>query len=584
MRSLVSVICLFSALLLMPKAWAEGDNFLEVDDAFQMLTYLDQDNLVIDWQIAPHYYLYKDRFLLKQTSSSAGDVVYADTWEKKYDPNFDETMIVYHNTMSVRIPLQSLQFPFSADISYQGCADDGLCYPPQKKTITFNSATDEAVVSNTRKVTSSTPSAADNQTLFVQDTTTTETVVTPEASSTELAGVTFTGALFAALIGGLILNLMPCVFPVLSLKAIQIAQMGADIREVRRHSWVYTIGVVVSFIAVAAILMIIRQFGTWVGWGFQLQSPGFIVFLILLFMLLGLSLLGVFEIGQGFMGVGQSLTQKKGLSGSFFTGVLATVVATPCTAPFMGTAIAFALAQPVYFSLSVFAVMGLGLAFPILALSYIPGLAQRMPKPGAWMDVFKQIMAFPLFATAVWLLWVLTELRGSDAQFKVLMGLVLVAFAAWPMLNAVYKESAARKWSKKAFRWGSALAGLYMMFNLSAPPTQWQSYSANLLQQHLNDGKPVFVDVTAAWCITCKVNERVALSGDKFEKLVNDNGVQLLRADWTNPSPEIDQLIAAYERNGVPLYLMFKAGEQHAEVLPQILTADMVRDYFSNKG
>ncbi|AJQ92600.1 protein-disulfide reductase DsbD family protein [Gynuella sunshinyii] len=583
MRSLASIICLFSALLFMPKAWAEGDSFLEVDDAFQMLTYLDQDTLVIDWQIAPHYYLYKDRFLLKQSSSKAGDIVYADNWEEKYDPNFDETMVVYHNAMSVRIPLTSLQFPYSANISYQGCADDGLCYPPQKKTITINSATDEAVVSDTLKVAANTATSSSGDILTL-DTASAGTTAVAADPNVDLSGVSFISALFAALIGGLILNLMPCVFPVLSLKAIQIAQFGADIGEVRRHSWVYTLGVVISFIGVAAVLMIIRQFGTWVGWGFQLQSPAFIVFLILLFMLLGLSLLGVFEIGQGFMGVGQSLTQKQGLSGSFFTGVLATVVATPCTAPFMGTAIAFALAQPVYFSLSVFAVMGLGLALPILMLSYIPGLANKMPKPGAWMDVFKQVMAFPLFATAVWLLWVLTELRGSDAQFKVLMGIVLVAFATWPMLNAVYKEGNGKKWFKKTLRWGSAVAGLFLMFNLSSPPTQWQSYSASLLQQHLADGKPVFVDVTAAWCITCKVNERIALSGDNFEEMVRDNDVQLLRADWTNPSPEIDQLIAEYERNGVPLYLMFKAGEQRAEVLPQILTADMVRDYFTNQG
>ncbi|WP_428240705.1 protein-disulfide reductase DsbD family protein [Gynuella sp.] len=582
MRSLASIICLFSALLFMPKAWAEGDSFLDVDDAFQMLTYLDQDALVIDWQIAPHYYLYKDRFLLKQSSSKAGDIVYADNWEEKYDPNFDETMVVYHNAMSVRIPLSALQFPYSASISYQGCADDGLCYPPQKKTITINSAADEAVISDTLKVAANTATTSSSDVLML-DTGSAGTVAAAD-TSTDLSGVSFISALFAALIGGLILNLMPCVFPVLSLKAIQIAQFGADIGEVRRHSWVYTVGVVVSFIGVAAVLMIIRQFGTWVGWGFQLQSPAFIVFLILLFMLLGLSLLGVFEIGQSFMGAGQSLTQKQGLSGSFFTGVLATVVATPCTAPFMGTAIAFALAQPVYFSLSVFAVMGLGLALPILLLSYVPGLANKMPKPGAWMDVFKQVMAFPLFATAVWLLWVLTELRGSDAQFKVLMGIVLVAFATWPMLNAVYKEGNGKKWFKKTLRWSSAVAGLFLMFNLSSPPTQWQSYSASLLQQHLADGKPVFVDVTAAWCITCKVNERVALSGDNFEEMVRDNDVQLLRADWTNPSPEIDQLIAEYERNGVPLYLMFKAGEQRAAVLPQILTADMVRDYFTNQG
>jgi len=552
-------------LAIVSSVWAE--DFLPVDEAFGVSVAGDGAELVVHIDIAEGYYLYRDRYnLIPQDGAELSAGQFSDNVKIKYDPNFDEDMAVFYHSLDVRHQILSDQGHIL--LVYQGCADAGLCYPPQKRLF---SLTGEPI-----KVARAVPS------LSLDVGTGAAVELSTPTSSAPLSGLTMISALVFALIGGLILNLMPCVFPVLSLKAMHMAQFGQNAVHTRNHGLAYTAGVVISFVAVAGLLLLIRYFGAWVGWGFQLQSPFFVAFLVLLFFAMALTMTGYIEVGQNLMGVGQGLTEKSGLTGSFFTGVLATVVATPCTAPFMGSAIGFALLQPAYVSLLIFAAMGLGLALPILAISFVPALVKKMPKPGAWMDHFRQLMAFPLYATALWLLWVLVELQGSNALLKVGLGLILFSMAIWPVLTVSAGQSVRKTWFKRLTRLLLLVTALYMVMDQRRSVDIWQDYSAALVSASLAEGKSVFVDVTAAWCITCKANERVALSGKRFERLVSDNDIVLVRADWTNPSPAVDALIAGFNRDGVPLYAFYAQGDPVPEILPQLLTYGLIERLFSS--
>ncbi len=555
----------------MNSVWA-GD-FLAVDDAFSVSVVGDGTELVVHVDIADGYYLYQDRYnLIPQDGAALSDGLFSDNAKVKYDPNFDEDMTVFYHSLDVRHQILSDQGHIL--LVYQGCADAGLCYPPQKRLFSLSGEP----IRVARSVPSLDLDVGSGDAVELSS----PVITANTSSSVPMSGLTVLSALIFALIGGLILNLMPCVFPVLSLKAMHMAQFGQDSAHTRNHGLAYTAGVVISFIAVAGLLLLIRYFGEWVGWGFQLQSPFFVAFLVLLFFGMALTMTGYIEVGQNLMGVGQGLTEKSGLTGSFFTGVLATVVATPCTAPFMGSAIGFALLQPAYVSLLIFAAMGLGLALPILAISYVPALVKRMPKPGAWMDQFRQLMAFPLYATALWLLWVLVELQGSNALLKVGLGLILFSLAIWPALTVLPGQARGKIWFKRLTRLLLLVTALSMILDQRRSVDIWQDYSAALVSQSLAEGKSVFVDVTAAWCITCKANERVALSGKRFERLVRDNEIVLIRADWTNPSPAVDALIAGFNRDGVPLYAFYSQGDPVAQILPQLLTYGLVEELFSS--
>ena len=384
-------------------------------------------------------------------------------------------------------------------------------------------------------------------------------------------------AMALALLGGLILNLMPCVFPVLSLKALALLKaQDASARTQRAQALAYTAGAVLSCVAAAAVLLALRAGGEALGWGFQLQSPVFIAALAYLMLAVGLSMSGVAELGGSLMNTGASLAQKQGLSGSFFTGVLAVVVASPCTAPFMGSALGYAVTQPVIVALAIFAALGLGLALPFLLLGFVPSLARALPKPGAWMLTFKQVMAFPLYLTAAWLLWVLTRQAGADALGLVLMGCVAVAFAMW-----LYGRPQRGRWSIVfALLAVLAAAGVLaspFLKNGEAPAQQTavdahrEPWSAARVAALRAEGKTIFVDFTADWCITCKVNERGALSSDAVKAAFAEQGVVTLVADWTRSDPAITEALAGFGRNGVPLYLVYlKGGEPR--VLPQVLT------------
>jgi thiol:disulfide interchange protein len=400
----------------------------------------------------------------------------------------------------------------------------------------------------------------------------------------------FTVFLFA-MAGGLILNLMPCVFPVLSLKAMSLASNAtAPVREQRLHGIAYAAGVILSFLGLAGVLLTLQAGGSLIGWGFQLQSPWFVAALVFLFFLMGLAMSGVIEIGTGIMGLGSGLADKEGYTGSFFTGVLASVVASPCTAPFMGAALGFAFTQSMPVALIVFVALGFGMALPFLLFSFVPALARMLPRPGSWMLTFRQFLAFPLYATAVWLLWVLGRQTSADAMALVVGGCVFIGLAAW-----LYQRQSQSKW--RYLEIGIGIACIAAVLSLLTSPLLetrdavasadtagegYEVYSDARLEELRRQGRPVFVNMTASWCITCLVNERMALSSDSVMQALADNDVTYLKGDWTNNDPAITEVLKRYQTSGVPLYLMYPADpSQPAEVLPQILTEGIILDALS---
>ena len=410
------------------------------------------------------------------------------------------------------------------------------------------------------------------------------TAPSPSASQAAADAVpTLLGAGLLALLGGLVLNLMPCVFPVLSIKVLGLVKhSGESPARVRLHGLAYTAGVLASFLALAGLLLALKGGGASLGWGFQLQSPLVVAGLAYLLFAMGLSLSGAVHLGGSVAGLGDGLTRRGGLEGSFFTGVLATVVATPCTAPFMGTAVGFALTQSVPAALAVFACLGLGLALPFLALTLWPGALRLLPRPGGWMETLKQALAFPIYATVAWLVWVLAQQVGPQGLLAGLIGLVLVGFAAW----AWERGRGAGPLGARLAQGAAVLAviaaaalGLTLERDRLLPAAQAQAEGIEPFTQARLDtlrgaGRPVFVNLTAAWCITCQVNERAVLATDAVRAAMRSRGVTYLKGDWTNQNPEITSLLERHGRGGVPLYLLYGAGEP--EILPQILSRDAV--------
>ncbi|WP_374485748.1 protein-disulfide reductase DsbD family protein [Zoogloea sp.] len=406
-------------------------------------------------------------------------------------------------------------------------------------------------------------------------------------------------AVLLALAGGLILNLMPCVFPVLSIKALSLLRhAGHDRRRVRLQGLAYTAGVLASFAALGAVLIALKAGGTQVGWGFQFQSPPFVLAVAYLMFAVGLSLSGVFTLGGSAAGIGASLADKPGYAGSFFTGVLATVVATPCTAPFMGAALGFALGQPAPVLLAVFLSLGLGLALPYLLLCFWPALQRALPRPGVWMERVKQALAFPMYGAAVWLVWVLAQQAGPNAIAIALGGMLAIAFAAWLYDSSRNAHVFARHGSTglAVLTLLTALVGGYAgvqssAANAAAPATAgtakhaWEPYSKARFDELRAAGKPVFVNFTAAWCITCLANEKVALSDAGVADAFRQAGITYLKGDWTNQDPQISAHLAEFGRSGVPLYLLYPAGASTApQVLPQLLTPATVLSAIAAAG
>ncbi len=413
------------------------------------------------------------------------------------------------------------------------------------------------------------------------------------ASATDTAPavpVTFWSACLLAFVGGMILNLMPCVLPVLSLKVLSfVKKADQDRRGVWKHGVVFTLGVLVTFWSLSGVLVAIRLAGHAVGWGFQLQSPVFLFALIALLFLFGLSLLGVFEIGTSFIGLGADASNRAGYGGTFYTGILAVLVATPCTAPFMGTAMGFALTQPWWASTIIFTCLGLGLATPYVLLTFMPGLLRFLPKPGAWMESFKQLMGFFLLATVVWLLWVLGNQVNNDRLARVLAALLCMGIAGWVLgrWSVPVKPTRVRVGAKIAclsllvLGTGFGLQGIDNATAVKADVQEhsaWIPYSESRLHELRAAGEPVFIDFTADWCLTCKVNERVAFTPEVVKQF-QDRGITLMVADFTSHDEAISAALSRYGRSGVPLYVLYGPGaDTSPSILPQLLTPGIVLD------
>ncbi len=414
------------------------------------------------------------------------------------------------------------------------------------------------------------------------------------AEAAPVFSIGFWEAVVLALLGGLILNLMPCVLPVLAVKALSFARHAAEGRGMARHGAAYTVGVLASFAVVGAVLLAVRSAGEAAGWGFQLQEPVFVLLMAYLMVLIGLNFAGLFEIGGRFAGIGGALAGRSGLSGSFFTGVLAVIVATPCTAPFMGAAVGFALGQTAAVAMAVMLALGLGLALPFLLLSMAPRLLRLIPKPGPWMVRFKQFLAFPMFATAAWLVWVLSLQAGDAAVLGALAGAVLLAFAAW-----LWQASAGASGRWRLTGLSAAAIAVIVAFAMvryadsgasgtaNAGPEAgatattttgegivWQPFSEARLAALRAEGRPVFINFTAAWCITCIANEQVVLRLESVRKAVDSARMAMLKGDWTRRDPVITAHLAAFGRSGVPLYVIYppEGSPKKPMVLPQILT------------
>ncbi len=387
--------------------------------------------------------------------------------------------------------------------------------------------------------------------------------------------------LLFALLGGIVLNLMPCVFPVLAMKALALSRMsGATRSATRRSAAFYTGGVLVAFAALGALTLVLRMADATVGWGFQFQSAVFVAGTCWLLFAVGLNLSGLFEIGAGVTGLGQGLASRKSNGGDFATGLLAVLVATPCTAPFLGVAVAGAFSAPPAAGMAVFLAMGLGLALPYILLALVPGFAALLPRPGNWMLVLRQALSFPIFASCAWLAWV-TSIEGGDQAILVLAsGMVLLALGGW--LLGLSQRLAGNRFGCIGGALACTLAALALLPGLAgarpAPGAalagaNTEAFSSTRLAALRAEGRPVFVDMTAAWCVTCLVNERIALSPASVQAAFTAHHVAYLKGDWTRRNAQISDFLREHGRDGVPFYVYYPSGGE-GRVLPQILTAD----------
>lgn len=516
--------------------------------AFKVEAIVDTpDQLLLRFTPAPGYYLYRDRTSVRVQAD--GIVAGTPQWppaQAHADEYFGDVQ-VYFEPVDVPLPLQrehTRAVPATVVVELQGCQTDGICYPPMTREVALD---------------------------------------LPEGGNIATAPARAAPALWLALLlalgGGLILNLMPCVLPVLSLKALSLAQGGGDHRKARSQALWYTAGVLASFAAVGAAALALRQAGLALGWGFQLQQPGVIAALALVMVAIGLSLSGVVSFGASLAGAGQSLTEKSGPAGDFFTGVLAVVVASPCTAPFMGTALAFAFAASPAVAIGVFLALGLGLALPFLLIGFVPALAARLPRPGAWMETFKHLMAFPMYLTAVWLLWVLAKQRGADAIGLALLGAVGLGLGLWLWEKARFKGVPAKALAVLVI--AASLWPVLVVQRMPAPARAESvkegavAYSAERLEQLRRDGRVVFVNMTADWCVSCKANERTVLGRQGFRDALERAGAVYMVGDWTDVDPAITAFLESHQAVGVPLYVVYpKSGEPR--VLPTLLTQAIV--------
>jgi thiol:disulfide interchange protein len=551
-----------------------NDDFLPVDQAYVMDYQISGNQLLLKWEIAEGYYLYEERFKFSAVDKTTGEKTKLDAQytpgKMKYDELFGRETSVHYHQVTARLDLSAYTQAFLLKLEYQGCAEAGLCYPPQKVNLWADT------------VAGSVAPATEEQ-LQKTNSTYEKTVGTelpeanPKTAEEPFNLFTLLGFIFLLSIpGGVILNVMPCVFPVLSLKVMNI--VNSDRNHVASHSWIYTLGVLCCFVPFGLILYAFQEAGNASGWGLQLTYPGFVAALTYLFFVMGLALSGVVTFGASLMGIGQNLTKQSGYKGSFFNGVLTAVVASPCSGPLMAPALGWAVTQPVHIGIWIFVGLGIGVALPILVLCHIPSLINRLPAPGQWMETFKEFLAFPIYIAAIWLLWVYGRQTDTTTMAALALGGVFLAFACW--LASKYATGKKLQFNRLVILL-SLVAAFYIPWSQyqssQEKSDRWQAFSPELLQSLRDQGRPVFVDFTADWCITCLANEKAVLETDDIEAAFDEYKVATLKGDWTNSDPVITAVLQEYGRSGVPLYLYFPANHAgKAEVLPQILTKDLM--------
>lgn len=543
---------------------AAGRSPLPVAQAFVLQGVADSPRqLLLRWQMPPGYYLYKSQISLHLAAGQGGRIkpLHWPSGVAHHDNYYGDT-IVYFDTLELPVGLADL--PASAktvqlQVRYQGCLQNGICYPPVDAPLQLPLDGQPGTVSAAPA--EAPPATAANQT---------------DSRGQSLPGLS-AWLLLSALLGGLLMNLLPCVLPVLSLKVLGILDNSHELKALRRHAVFYTAGVLLSFVAIDLLAHLFGQ-----GLGAQLQRPLVVAILTCVMVAVGLSLSGVVEFTARFSNMGQSLASRGGRAGDFFTGVLAVVVASPCTGPLMGPPVAFALTAPLASSLAVFIALGLGLALPVILIALLPGLARRLPRPGAWMETLKQWLAFPMYLTAVWLAWVLAKQRGADAIGLVLVSVVALAMSLWWLQRSRHRHPALR-----LLLLPMALATVMPMVLLARLPAPTAgsaatedgvvTYSPKKLAQLRAAGTPVLVDMTADWCVTCKANEHTVLDSAEFKALLQQTGAVYMKGDWTDVNPTIAAFLKHYHSPGVPLYVVFSRHGGDGEVLPSVLTASVVK-------
>ncbi|BBD81162.1 protein-disulfide reductase DsbD family protein [Aerosticca soli] len=508
----------------------------------------DPHTLLLRWDMPPNYYLYRDRLALRAPESPG--VTLHPRWPaggvQREDPE-QGPVTVYVGPLELPVDVSGpveARHPLTLEVRFQGCQDGGLCYPPMTRTlkVDFGSA----------------PPAAASR---------------PDAVQRDPGALAL--ALVLALAGGLVLNLMPCVLPVLSLKAVGLLESGESPARRRAHALAYSAGVMVSFAVLGLLVSAARA-----AWGVQLQQPLLVAVLALVMLAVGLSMSGLVQLGAGLGNTGAALAGRGGWVGDFFTGVLAVVVASPCTAPFMGSALAYALAAPRLGALLVFLALGFGLALPFLAVGFVPALARRLPRPGRWMQTLKELLAFPMYLSAAWLAWVLAHQRGADAVGMLLAAAVALAMTLWWFERSRERGLAARMLLLPL----AALIALPLL-GIAALPRPAPAaaaadvvpYAAERLAALRRAGTPVFVDITADWCVTCKANEHAVLDTAAFRAVLARTGAVYMRGDWTDEDPAISAFLAAHHSPGVPLYVVYPADGGEGRPLPSVLTPGLVR-------
>lgn len=576
----------------------------------------DGNTLLLRFSPAPGYYLYRDRTSVK-LEGSAGVLAGTLRWpaaQSHRDEHFGDVS-VYFNQVEVPLPLRrsvANAVDSTLVVTFQGCQTDGICYPPMTRRVKLsipagkaNAGTEQAPPRNevisplpaangaplrllptVPNTVATAPAAEDNgagSSDFAADAKGDNALRTRPPVTTPNPDRSFLWVLLLALAGGLVLNLMPCVLPILSLKVLGLAQSGESPQRARSHALWYTLGVLVAFAVIGALMVGLRAIGNAVGIGFQLQHPGVVAALAYVMFAVGLSLSGVFTLGGGLGNLGQSLASRSGPAGDFFTGALACVVGSACVGPFMGGAVAYAFIATPLQAMTVFLFLGLGLALPFLLIGFVPALARRLPKPGPWMETLKHVLAFPMYATALWLLWVLGKQRGVDGMSLVLGGLLLLAFGLWLFERNRWTGSRAVALLGVLLAIG-ALVPAWGVTQLAPPARAAQAasdnvveYSPQLLDRLRADNRVVFVNMTADWCVSCKANERAVLSRPEFKELLKRTNAVYMRGDYTNVDPQITTFLEEHKAVGVPLYVVYGPGAPPT-VLPTLLTQAVVEE------